>query len=410
MRIPIILIAAALTLPLAAAGIPCPLDPLLKAPDCWQLTTEQFEQTFSNKGNKMYIWLTQDKTRAKISRSHYRNVTLDLTTFDGKVPAQEAIVDFAEGKLNLVSISFFNRGDNGDISPETLKERFMTLGKALGESLAAKPQRRTANPSSGLLTEGFSWDSRERGFALLEHNEGALTNGAREFLRLRIARPNASGSLAASMRHSRGGAATKLSDLPRNVVKNDQGDVIVGKVPMVDQGDKGYCVAASVQRLFEYYGLGADMHQIAEVAGSDPQRGTNTLVMSKELDKIDYRFKTRLTIIGMGQPMTEVKKKRDEYFVGKAVDEGDFLKAVRNNIDDGIPLLWALELGRYPEKPLLNPQTAGGHMRMIIGYNDKTGELIFSDSWGAGHEAKRMSMSHAYQASHGLFVLKPTVH
>jgi len=49
-------------------------------------------------------------------------------------------------------------------------------------------------------------------------------------------------------------------------------------------------------------------------------------------------------------------------------------------------------------------------MRLIIGYNDKTEEIIFSDSWGAGHEAKRMKMSDAYKASHGLFVLKPTVH
>lgn len=410
MRFFSILVAAGLTLPLSAAGVPCPLDPLLKAPECWQMTTEQFEKTFTSNGNKLYVWLTQDKTRAKINRSLYNNVVIDLTAFDGKVPAQEAIVDFADAKLNLVSISIYNRGDTGDISAEDFKERCTTIGKALGESLKTKTTRRMANPSTGLLTEGFSWDSRPNAIALLEHNEGALGTGKREFLRLRLARPNAGGSLAASMRHSRGGAATKLSDLPRNVVKNDAGDVFIDKVPMVDQGKKGYCVAASVQRLFEYYGIGADMHQIAEVAGSDPARGTNTLVMSKELDKIDYRFKTRLTIIGMGQPMTEVEKKRDEYYVGKPVDESVFLKAVRSNINDGVPLLWSLEVGRYPEIPQLKTQMIGGHMRMIIGYNDKTQELIFSDSWGAGHEAKRMNMSHAYQASHGLFVIKPTVH
>lgn len=410
MRFSTILIAAALTLPLSAAGVPCPLDPLLNAPECWQMTTDQFEKAFTSKGNKLYIWLTQDKTRAKISRSLYSNVAIDLTTFDGKVPVQEAIVDFADAKLNLVTISIYNRGDNGEISTEVLKERCVTIGKALGETLKVKASKRTANPSAGLLTEGFSWDSRPNAIALLEHNEGALGSGSREFLRLRIARPNASGTLAASMRHSRGGAATKLSDLPRNVVKNDAGDVFIDKVPMVDQGGKGYCVAASVQRLFEYYGIGADMHQIAEVAGSDPARGTNTLVMSKELDKIDYRFKTRLTIIGMGQPLTEVEKKRDGYYIGKSVDVAAFLKAVCSNIDDGVPLLWSLELGLFPETPKLKAQLAGGHMRMIIGYNEKTKELIFSDSWGAGHEAKRMSMSHAYRATHGLFAIKPTVH
>ena len=31
-------------------------------------------------------------------------------------------------------------------------------------------------------------------------------------------------------------------------------------------------------------------------------------------------------------------------------------------------------------------------MRMIIGYNDKTKAILFSDSWGAGHELKQMKM------------------
>ncbi|HEX5790402.1 MAG TPA: C39 family peptidase [Luteolibacter sp.] len=403
------LLLSALALSFAAAGVPCSLDPLLKTPDNWQLTQDKFEETYTSNGNKLFVWLTKDKTRAKLTPRLYANAIIELKAFEGKVPAQEVIVDFADGKLNLVSISFYNRGDNGMIDAETLKERFMTIGKAVGDMLKAAPQRRAANPNNGLLTEGYGWDSPQMATALLEHNEGALTNGSREFLRLRICRPNAPGSLAASMRHSRGGAAAKLGDLPRNVAKNAEGDVYVDKLPMVDQGAKGYCVAASVQRLFEYYGIGADMHQIAEIAGTDPQMGTNPLYMSKQLDKIDYRFKTRLEIIAMGQPLTEVEKKRGEYYVGKPVTEAAFLKAIHSNIDDGLPLLWTLELGRYPEKPQLNPQTAGGHMRMIIGYNDKTHEIIFSDSWGAGHESKRMDMTHAYQASHGLFALKPTV-
>lgn len=405
-----LLVPLALASPLALAAIPCPLDPLLATPGNWQMTTEQFEKAFTKDGNQLFRWLTADKTRAKIVPNLYHNAALQMTAFEGKVPAQEAIVDFADGKLNLVSISFYNRGDNGAISKEVLNERFLTIGRALGESLGTRPRQRRAKPSDGLLTEGFSWNSRELGVALLEHNEGALADGEQEFLRLRMSRPQAKGSLAASMLHERGGAAVRLSELPRKVQKANNGDVHVTELPMVDQGDKGYCVAASVQRLFEYYGIGADMHQIAEIAGSDPQLGTNTLVMAKELDKIDYRFKTRLDILGMGQPMTEVETKRGEYFVGDPYEERDFLKDVKRFIDDGLPLLWSLQLGLFPETPNLNPQANGGHMRMIIGYNEETGEILFSDSWGAGHEMKRMKMDHAYKASHGLFVLKPTVH
>ncbi len=407
MRLP--LLSFLMVAPLTAAVVPCSIDPLLNVPDNWQMTPEQFETQFTHGKNKLYVWLTQDKTRAKMIPGLYPNARIELNAFDGKVPAQEVLVDFADGRLNLVSISFYNRGDNGDVSGEVLKERFLTIGKALGERLKIRPQARKANPSNGLLTEGFGWDSPQAGVALLEHNENAFGGGEREFLRLRIARPKASGALAASMLHSRGGAAAKLGDLPRQVKRGDDRAVLIDKVPMVDQGAKGYCVAASVQRVFEYYGIGADMHQIAQVAGSDPQRGTSILAMAAELDKIDYRFKTRLDIIAMGQPLTEVEKKRGQYFVGKPVDQDKLLKAVRNSIDAGLPLLWALELGRYPEKPQLNPQTAGGHMRLIIGYDDQANEVLFSDSWGAGHELKRMSMTDAYRATHGLFILKPTV-
>ena len=132
----------------------------------------------------------------------------------------------------------------------------MTIGKSMGEQLKLRPRVRSAKPSNGLLTEGYSWSSTQLATALLEHNEGAVDGGDREFLRLRMARPRAKGMLAASLKHERGGAAVRLGDLPRNVEKADNGDIYVSNLPMVDQGAKGYCVAATVQRLFEYYGIG----------------------------------------------------------------------------------------------------------------------------------------------------------
>ncbi len=397
----------------AAEPVPCDLDPLLTIPTNWEMTPDVFEKTYTNESNKLFVWLTADRTRAKLSRSIYRNAEIALTAFEGEVPVQEVIADFADGKLNLVTLSIFNRGDGGAITGDEFSERFTATGKAVGKLLGTAPRRKDADPNSGLLTAGYSWYSQKTGTAVLEHNEKAMTGGDREFLRLRIARPGAKGSLAASMTSSRGGSATRLRDLPDNVTKSDDGDVLISNLPMVDQGDKGYCVVASAQRVFEYYGIGADMHQIAQIANADPNRGTSTLTMAQELDKIDYRFKTRLEIIGMlstGGGLTEVDVKKGQYLVGDPVDERKFLKEIRSYVDKGLPLLWALELGRYPEKPQLSPQTAGGHMRMIIGYNDKDEEVIFSDSWGAGHEAKKMKMSDCYKASHGLFVLKPTVH
>ena len=393
-----------------AESIPCPLDPLLEAPTSWQMNQDQFEKEFMAGQNKLFTWLTKERTRAKLARKKYTDAVIDLNVFDGEVPVQEAIVDFADGRLNMVSLSIYNRGDGGSISKEDFSKYFMLSGKAMGGIVGVKPRRKNADAKDGLVTAGYSWYSQKNGTALLEHNEKAMEGGDIEFLRLRFARPNAEGALATAMTQSRGGSAARLGDLPVNVMKDDSGDVYVANVPMVDQGDKGYCVVAATQRVFEYYGIGADMHQIAQISNADPESGTNPIKMAKELDKIDYRFNTRLDIIGLGRPFTEVDEKKGEYYVGKPVDERKFLKEIRSNVDAGLPLLWGLELGRFPERPNLSPQTSGGHMRLIVGYNDEDGDVIFSDSWGAGHEYKKMKMSDAYKASSGLFVLRPTVH
>ncbi len=398
---------------LSAANFPesIKLDVLTNFPTNWDITPEAFEKHFNSQHEGLFRWLTKDHSRAKLSRKLYSDREIKLSFLDENIPVEEVIVDFSNGKLNLVTISIFHRGDGAEINPTDFKNRQSVIGKTISSRLATRAVIRQANRQQGMLTEGFSWESPS-GSALLEANEGASTGSKIEFLRLRLARQNATGALAMAMKSTRGGASSRLSDLPTNVTRDAEGNVFIRNLPMVDQGNKGYCLPASTQRIFEYYGIGADMHQIAQVAEADPNRGTSAMTMSKELDKIDFKFKTRLMIIAMsgGQnQLTEVQIEKDEYYIGKPVDERKFLKTIYMLIDDGIPLLWALELGRYPEDPDLKPQTAGGHMRIIIGYNEKTEKIIFTDSWGEGHEFKTIQASNAYNASYGLFALKPTV-
>jgi hypothetical protein len=82
-----------------------------------------------------------------------------------------------------------------------------------------------------------------------------------------------------------------------------------------------------------------------------------------------------------------------------------FQREIRDHIDRGVPLLWSVQLGLVQEPGI--PQNAGGHMRLIIGYNSKTQELLFSDSWGPGHERKRMALNDAWAITTGLAVLEP---
>ena len=397
---------------LQGGKLSCPLDMLTEIPAVWSLTPDRLGAAFVvPKGvelgkNPFFQWMTTDRTRAVFLKHPYSNLEVDLTLSGGEIPVEEVVVDFLGGKLNGITFSLYNKGDSGEISKVDFQARFTLCGKKMSELLKVKPASRKANPAEGLLAEGWTWISNN-GMATLEHNPEA-NQGKVEFLRLKIAPRDAKGAMAAAFQSR--SSAVKLSDLPKFVTKAQNGDVFINGIPMVDQGPKGYCVVASAQRLFEYYGIPADQHQIAQVAGTDAKTGTSTLAMAEALGKIDYRFKTRFKILCMASgadQLVEVDERK--MTVGKPVGEDRFGKDIRRHIDGGIPLLWALRLGIYPESPSIVRQAGGNHMRMVIGYNEKTGDVLFSDSWGAGHELKRMKLGDSYKATLGLFVMSPTV-
>ena len=86
-----------------------------------------------------------------------------------------------------------------------------------------------------------------------------------------------------------------------------------------------------------------------------------------------------------------------------AVDR--LVRQAQDHIDQGIPLLWTVVLGLVPEEKA--PPGIGGHMRLIIGYNLKTNEILYSDSWGPGHELKRMPAADAWTMTTGLDTIEP---
>ncbi|MCP3968348.1 MAG: hypothetical protein GY750_02475 [Lentisphaerae bacterium] len=46
-------------------------------------------------------------------------------------------------------------------------------------------------------------------------------------------------------------------------------------------------------------------------------------------------------------------------------------------------------------------------MRIINGYNDKKNQLIYSDSWGMGHELKRLNWEQAWSMSIAAYMITP---
>ena len=252
-------------------------------------------------------------------------------------------------------------------------------------------------------------------------------------------------------------AAKGAKKIVDNVIRDPRGDVFIDNVPMVDQGQKGYCAAAASERVLRYYGVEVDEHEIAQAAGTTAEGGTSTLEMKNSVQAIGRKYKlgTTVTYGDFEKPVGEriegivkevanynkaakkLKKKEiaDDVYIthhgnvttynpaaaDAAMDpevlkymktEGSqrskftkFLKDVHDQVNKGIPLFWGVTLGTYPEPEC--PQSKGGHMRLIIGYNDKKKEILYSDSWGAGHELKRMPAEWAWTISHCLMYLKP---
>jgi ABC-type bacteriocin/lantibiotic exporter with double-glycine peptidase domain len=79
-------------------------------------------------------------------------------------------------------------------------------------------------------------------------------------------------------------------------VKRDagKGDVWLVDVPMVDQGQKGYCVVASAERVMRYYGNDVDANELAQIANSDSAGGTSLRAMRDSMKKVAARLKVKV--------------------------------------------------------------------------------------------------------------------
>jgi hypothetical protein len=87
-------------------------------------------------------------------------------------------------------------------------------------------------------------------------------------------------------------------------------------------------------------------------------------------------------------------------------DTKKFAKLIKKYIDKGTPLMWSMTTGIHAEFGTQSGNI-GGHMRTIIGYNEKTGEILYSDTWGKGHELKRWSTEQVFTVTSSIYELRP---
>lgn len=401
------------------------LDPVLEVGgQLWQTRIETFHQHFGALG---FRWLSANQEAL-------RSVNPKLSMFGESVG--ETIVRSREGLVHRVDISIFNRGDRGAMRTSEFEEIRGRWQGFVTEVTGTKPEEAKSATDSAVGVERVLWYTEESAILL----ESSVSRGGPEFLRLRLA-PKPQGAFYLGNSTGRVRQQVFRGDLRRNVQKKDEGDVVIQGIPMVDQGPKGYCAVASAERVFRYYGLETDQHEMAQLASSSSKEGTSQQGMYEALKKASNGVQLRVYDVIKFEPQDfvdwieaynrEARKKdvkarpidlRRAYFLDyvfaslnpavyrkvKATRgtyfEG-FQKDVFDHIDQGIPLMWGVYLGLFPEKGI--PQARGGHMRLIIGYNRREDTLIYTDSWGAGHEAKRMPLDQAFAMTTGLYTVKP---
>lgn len=434
---------AALTLLVSARAYaqdipPTPeLDKLLdKDGKVWAVGADEFADTQSSTGFRWLSATAKDTARSTDPR----------LTFGG-LPVLEALARFDGGTLKGLSLSLYNRGDAGTMREEEFLPLLASIDKSLttwarSGGIAFKGEERTTSvtvmrkawvkgPHRVDMIWSFTAKSRERG----------VDANRPEYVRLEITRFDPLDDprhLIATSLQSRMKAPT-LFDLRARVSHTANGDVLVPDVPMVDQGPKGYCAAAVAERLLRYFGKEIDQHEIAQLANTSANGGTTPQAMVAALRRVGDEFGLDVTVqqdfnvaefemlvknynrsaksfhvmpieLAAANSLPQIYKEMDtdllrELRLRRDGEMISFGQTVTRYIGNGLPLAWAVMYGKIRETPPV--RGVGGHIRLIIGYNSRTAEILYSDSWGAGHELKRLSLTDAWTMTLGLYTIQP---
>lgn len=335
------------------------------------------------------------------------------------------------GPTQSVVIMVYNKGDDSAIDRDSYMDVLKETTNTLNELMQTKGKSRKASKKdTGVSLKTWVWENEGTFVRLDASYTGGKKDFEAEFIRLKMG-PDKETVVG-------GGAndTAKRNDLKSNVQREEEsGDVWIS-IPMVDQGEKGYCVPATVARVFAYYGMdGVDQHALAQLCDSSGDDGTSCAAMQEALESISRKFHIRMQMLEgknidsvvmnyiadynkaakklkrqQATPMDWIEVCRDKQVLLAARGNKKYVKKwfapIKKSIDAGVPVLWSVELGIFPEQGAQQP--SGGHMRLIVGYNEEDGTIYYSDSWGAGHEKKSMRADYAAAMTHYRYILRPS--
>lgn len=413
------------------------LDSLIAQENLWRITHTEF---MAQQKALRFRWLSAEKETAQSTLS-------DVTMF--LLPVYQTLAHFETGRLKGLTFSLYNRNDTKNVIREEWDRRIQHAIDHLSALTNTEPVFREQIAAGIFRTEGVEWQTVTTRY-LLEHSSNRAIK-TRDvlfrpgFIRLEISPAEKKTFMEDALAQSSTlqSSQSKAALLAR-VKRNLHGDVSLDSVPMVKQDRREYSVIASAERVMRYYGTQVDEQELAQLARSSTisiSRVTNE-AMFTSLKKIDSKLGVRTRTLEEAN-WTTLRRLVDDYNRtakrGKRASEiklnatatpdaltlysqmepdilrevrtrnaaamNAFQKDVQTQINAGIPLLWSVVFGIVPESG--GRKGGGGHTRLIIGYNTAKNEILYSDSWGIGHELKRMPVPDAWTITVGLSTIEP---
>lgn len=345
----------------------------------------------------------------------YRSYPREDTRIFGR-RAYSVAMSARDGRPAAITIIFANKGDSvgqfvpaspGRLPPKLPASVLRDYKKAINEDekaltevfteLAGAPRPQKTSQGSKMQEKALRWDWN--GHSIL------LATVRDEYAAVRIVPPS---DLDESAGRARVSDRDLKAALLERVERRPNGDVILKEIPMVDQGPKGFCVPATMERMLRYLGIPADMYLLAMAANTQPGGGTSIRDVLWAVADPVRRAGRKITGLGGSPDIARISK----------------------FIESGLPVLWAITTSDAIDNPI-NEHTAAragvvdwktwadslkparqnakklaregdsGHVCLIIGFNRETGELALSDSWGPASAERWITVEEAAAISQG---------
>ena len=344
-------------------------------------------------------------------QSSYRTYCSPQVQIMGANPKSIALIatDDHPDQLTLV---FANKGDSaGEGVPfKNGPVRVLVLEKAVAKAISAdadslrkkltsllgKPKKQMFGDFGKTRESTERWDSDATAILLIEKPS--------EYVALRVL---PSKSVDQTEKPQRISDIAMRERMKENVIHRPNGDIVVGNIPMVDQGPKGFCVPATYARALLYAGVPADLYLLALLGRTDVGGGTSVFAMESSARALAAIY---------GRSITSVSPNLD-------------LAKLESFFEKGIPLTWAMDVDEEINRDLslrlkqrassdlptwnkiLDPKRKAarslrknpnnGHVCLLIGCNRKTAELATSDSWGPEFTERWITVEEARALSQG---------